>query len=192
MPSGADICHFWRKAGGGALIGEAYRLVRFPRRSMCALPRSFTLVVAVLFCMAGGLLPSVVVAHAEEAGTEPLTIVTASGQHQFSVEVMRTAAERERGLMFRRFLPQDRGMLFDFKVVRPVMMWMKNTYISLDMIFIGKTGRVVSIETDTEPLSEHIITSGAPVLAVLEVDAGTAARIGLKIGDNVRFPLFAH
>lgn len=129
-------------------------------------------------------------AHAAEAGTEPLTIVTATGPHLFAVEVMRTEAQRELGLMYRRFLPQDRGMLFDFKTVQPVMMWMKNTYIPLDMIFIGKTGRVVSVVADTEPMSEHIITSGKPVLAVLEVNAGTAARIDLKIGDKVRNALF--
>jgi len=137
----------------------------------------------------GGLFPAVT-AHAAEAGTEPLTIVTSSGPHAFAVEMMRTPAQLEKGLMFRRFLPADRGMLFDFKVEQPVMMWMKNTYISLDMIFIGKSGRVISIATDTEPLSEHIIPSGGPVLAVLEVNAGTAAKIGLKIGDKVRGLLF--
>ena len=192
MPIGADICYFWRRADGRAPIGKVHHLARFPHCGMCVLPRSFAILLAILFCMAGGLPPSVTAAHAEEAGTEPLTIVTASGQHKFSVEIMRTNAQREQGLMFRRFLPPDRGMLFDFKVVRPVMMWMKNTYIPLDMIFIGTTGSVVSIAADTEPLSEHIITSGAPVLAVLEVNAGAAARIALKVGDKVRFPLFTH
>lgn len=129
-------------------------------------------------------------AHAAEAGTEPLTIITASGPHRFAVEVMRTPAQLEKGLMFRRFLPADRGMLFDFKTEQPVMMWMKNTYISLDMIFIGKSGRVTSIAANAEPLSEHIINSGGPVLAVLEVNAGTAARIGLKVGDKVQNSMF--
>jgi hypothetical protein len=142
-----------------------------------------------LLALIGGFFPAGT-ARALEAGTEPLTIVTASGPHQFAVEVMRTPPQLEKGLMFRRFLPADRGMLFDFKVEQPVMMWMKNTYIPLDMIFIGKSGRVVSIAADTEPLSEHIIPSGGPVLAVLEVNAGTAARIGLKVGDKVRDPLF--
>jgi len=121
---------------------------------------------------------------------EKLEIVTASGTHEFSVEVMRSGPQRERGLMFRRYLPQDRGMLFDFDVERPVMMWMKNTYLPLDMIFIGHTGKVVGLAENTEPLSEKIIPSGAPAYGVLEVDAGTAARIGLKIGDSVRHPLF--
>lgn len=142
-----------------------------------------------LLALLGGVF-SAVPACATEAGTEPLTIVTSSGPHAFAVEVMRTPAQLEKGLMFRRFLPADRGMLFDFKVEQPVMMWMKNTYLSLDMIFIGKSGRVISIAADTEPLSEHIIPSGGPVLAVLEVNAGTAAKIGLKVGDKVRNQLF--
>lgn len=116
--------------------------------------------------------------------------MTASGEHEFSVEVMRTEEGLERGLMFRHYLPKDRGMLFDFKVERPVMMWMKNTYLPLDMIFIAKTGRVVGIATDAEPLSEKIIPSVAPAYAVLEVNAGTAARIGVKVGDEIRHTLF--
>ncbi len=125
-----------------------------------------------------------------QAGVETLEIVTASGTHEFSVEVMRSEPQRERGLMFRRYLPQNRGMLFDFGAERPVMMWMKNTYLPLDMIFIGRTGKVVGLAKNTEPLSEKIIPSGAPALGVLEVNAGTADRIGLKIGDSVRHPLF--
>ena len=93
--------------------------------------------------------------------------------------------------MFRRYLPENRGMLFDFGVERPVTMWMKNTYLPLDMIFIGWTGKVVGLAENTEPLSEKIIPSGAPARGVLEVNAGTAARIGLKIGDSVRHPLFS-
>ncbi len=125
-----------------------------------------------------------------ESGLETLEIVTASGSHEFSVEVMRSGPQRERGLMFRRYLPQDRGMLFDFGVERPIMMWMKNTYLPLDMIFIGRTGKVVGVAKDAEPLSEKIIPSGAPAYGVLEVNAGTAAQIGLKIGDSVRHPMF--
>jgi uncharacterized protein len=135
---------------------------------------------------------SVVPAQAEDAQTalEPLSIVTASGTHDFSVEVMRTDAERERGLMFRRYLPNDRGMLFNFDVEQPVMMWMKNTFLPLDMIFMDRTGKVVSIAANTEPLSEHIIPSVEPAYAVLEVNAGTAARIGLKVGDRVHNEIF--
>jgi uncharacterized membrane protein (UPF0127 family) len=106
------------------------------------------------------------------------------------VEVARTDPERERGLMFRRFLPKDRGMLFAFETERPLMMWMKNTYLPLDMIFIARSGKVVGVAENTTPLSEHTISSGVPAFAVLEVNAGTAARIGLRIGDTVRHPVF--
>ncbi len=126
-----------------------------------------------------------------QAGLETFTINTATGAHSFAVEVMRTPEQREKGLMFRRFLPADRGMLFDFKTEQTVMMWMKNTYIPLDMIFIGRNGKIVGLAENTEPMSERIIPSGAPAFAVLEVNGGTAAKIGLKIGDNVTHPMFA-
>jgi uncharacterized membrane protein (UPF0127 family) len=125
-----------------------------------------------------------------EGPLEPLAITTSSGPHKFTVEVMRTDAERERGLMFRRYMPPDRGMLFDFKTEQPVLMWMKNTYIPLDMIFMNRAGKVVSIARNAEPLSERIIPSGVPAYAVLEVNAGTAAGIGVKVGDVVRNALF--
>jgi uncharacterized protein len=122
---------------------------------------------------------------------EALEIVTSSGAHPFSVEVMGTEEERERGLMFRQFLAPERGMLFDFKTERVVLMWMKNTYLPLDMISISRAGKVVAIAENAAPLSEKIISSGVPAFAVLEVNAGTAARIGLRIGDLVRHPIFS-
>jgi uncharacterized membrane protein (UPF0127 family) len=165
-----------------AVTGRALWL----RLARCAV--LFALLAAVLCAAEAGA------GFADESGgkVEPLDIVTSSGAHPFSVEVMRTARERERGLMFRRALPVDRGMLFDFESERLVQMWMKNTYIPLDMIFISRTGRVVGLAENTEPLSERIISSGAPAAAVLEVNAGAAARIGLKIGDRVRHPLFSN
>jgi uncharacterized protein len=122
---------------------------------------------------------------------EPLTIATAGGaRHAFMVEVARTDAERAQGLMFRRTLAADRGMLFDFKRVEPVSMWMQNTYVSLDMLFIRPDGTIARIAANTEPLSTRTIPSGEPVLAVLEVPAGTAARLGIRPGDRVEHPLF--
>lgn len=121
---------------------------------------------------------------------EPLTIVTEGGSHVFQVEVARTDEQRARGLMFRRFMPADRGMLFDFKTEQPVMMWMRNTYIPLDMIFIARDGRVINIAENTEPLSERTIASAAPAFAVLEVNAGISRKIGLKAGDRISHPLF--
>ncbi|MBX9759171.1 MAG: DUF192 domain-containing protein [Beijerinckiaceae bacterium] len=121
---------------------------------------------------------------------ERLTITTASGEHNFQIEVARTDEQRARGLMFRRFMPEDRGMLFDFKIEQPVMMWMRNTYIPLDMIFISRDGRVINVAEDTEPLSERTIASAAPAFAVLEVNAGVARKIGLKAGDRISHAMF--
>jgi len=131
-------------------------------------------------------------AEAGQTGLEPLTIVTASGPHAFKVEVMRTDRERARGLMERRFLPPDRGMLFDFKQEQQAIMWMKNTYIPLDMVFIRKDGTVHRVEANTEPLSERTIDAGAPVLSVLELNAGAAAKIDIRPGDKIRHPLFGN
>jgi len=156
------------------------------RSAVARMPRGHALLVCAVAMMAAVMLVGVC---AQDA-LERLDLVTAGGTHQFAVEVMRTDAQRERGLMFRRFLPQDRGMLFDFETPQPVMMWMKNTILPLDMIFIGKDGRVISIAQNTEPMSERIIPSGGDVLGVLEVNAGTAQKIGLKKGDKVIHPLF--
>jgi uncharacterized membrane protein (UPF0127 family) len=127
---------------------------------------------------------------AQPAKFEELTVETAKGQTRFSVEVADTPQLRQRGLMFRRDLPADRGMLFDFGKPRPVQMWMKNTYIPLDMIFIRADGTVVGIGADTVPLSEDTVGVAEPVKGVLEVVAGTAARIGLKPGDRIRHRIF--
>ena len=119
-----------------------------------------------------------------------LEIATGSGAHMFNVEVVNDEAGREKGLMYRRFMPQDRGMLFDFKEEAPVAFWMKNTYIPLDMIFISRRGVVTNIVANAEPLSERLIPSGGPAYGVLEINGGVAARIGLKVGDRVKHPIF--
>ena len=132
-------------------------------------------------------------AQADQAvapATDDLSIDTASGAHHFSVEVMRTREQLERGLMFRRQMSPDRGMLFDFGSPQPVAMWMKNTYLPLDMVFIAADGRVVSVKQNAEPMSEAVIPSGGDVTGVLEINAGTAARIGVKLGDRVVDPMF--
>ncbi|WP_298955154.1 DUF192 domain-containing protein [uncultured Methylobacterium sp.] len=130
-------------------------------------------------------------AHAADpSSTEPLTIVSRGGRHAFTVEVMRNEADRARGLMFRRSMAADHGMLFDFEQVEPVTMWMKNTYLPLDMLFLRADGTVARIAADTEPLSTRTIPSGEPVLGVLELNAGTAAKLGLRAGDRVEHPLF--
>jgi uncharacterized protein len=126
--------------------------------------------------------------HAQQF--EPLAIVTAGARHDFMVEVARDDATRAQGLMYRRSLAPDRGMLFDFNRVEPVSMWMQNTYVSLDMLFIRPDGTIARVVQNTEPLSTRTIPSGEPVLAVLEVVAGTAARLGIKAGDRIEHPLF--
>ena len=123
---------------------------------------------------------------------EKLSFVTRSGVHDYSVEVMRTPAQHAKGLMFRRYMPDDRGMLFDFGRSEIVNMWMKNTYIPLDMVFVGADGKVATIAADTEPMSERPISSGAPVIGVVELNAGAAAKMGLAVGDEVRHPMFKH
>lgn len=121
---------------------------------------------------------------------EPVTVVTAAGETEFSAEIADTDALQQYGLMFRYTLPEDRAMLFDFGETRAVGMWMKNTYIALDMVFIRADGTVASVAENTVPHSLEVIGSGEPVLAVLEVAAGTAKRLGLKPGDKVYHPIF--
>lgn len=141
--------------------------------------------------VAAVLLSLVAAAPAQADGAlEPLTLEAGGKSHPFQVEVMRKDEDRARGLMFRRYMPADRGMLFDFKTEQPVSMWMKNTYLPLDMVFIARNGKIVSVAENTEPLSERIVPSGGAVLGVLELNAGTAARIGLKAGDRVTHPMF--
>jgi len=125
-----------------------------------------------------------------EAALERLQIVTATGAHDFKVEVARTSNERAKGLMFRRSMPQDQGMLFDFKVEEPVAMWMKNTYIPLDMIFVSRNGVVTRVAADAEPLSERVIPSGPPAYAVIELNAGVARRIDVAPGDRIEHSTF--
>jgi uncharacterized membrane protein (UPF0127 family) len=123
-------------------------------------------------------------------GLDSLTIQTATGRHSFQVEIAKDDATRERGLMDRRYMAADRGMLFEFDRDAPVSFWMKNTYIPLDMIFIAPTGVVTRIAANAEPLSERVIPSGPACAAVLELNGGTAASIGLEVGDQVRHPFF--
>ncbi|QFR32252.1 DUF192 domain-containing protein [Ancylobacter sp. TS-1] len=127
---------------------------------------------------------------AQAASFEKLTILTRSGPVPVQIELAVTPAERAKGLMYRTELAAGSGMLFDFGVEQPVYMWMKNTYISLDMVFIRADGRVASIATDTVPLSTATISSGVPVKAVLELPAGTAKALGIAVGDRVEHRLF--
>jgi uncharacterized protein len=148
---------------------------------------------AIGFRLWAALSLVVIVAFAGAArsdGLEALQIVTATGTHDFQVEIARDEASRARGLMDRRFMPANHGMLFEFDREAPEAFWMKDTYIPLDMIFISRAGVVTNIAANAEPLSERAIPSGPPCMAVLELNGGAAARIGLKVGDRVRHPFF--
>jgi hypothetical protein len=114
-----------------------------------------------------------------------LAIETASGKHRFSAWIADDNETRARGLMFVRALPPDRGMLFDFHEPRFASFWMKDTYLSLDLVFIAPDGRVVNVVPNAQPHSLSPIVSSAPVRYALEVVAGTAARIGLQAGDRI-------
>jgi uncharacterized membrane protein (UPF0127 family) len=132
----------------------------------------------------------VAVGPAWPAGQQTLEIASKTGVHAFTVEIADTEPEREKGLMFRKELPEGRGMLFDFHREQEVGFWMQNTYIPLDMIFIQGDGRVLRIAESTEPLSTRIIPSNGPVRAVLEVIGGTARKLGIAPGDRVASPIF--
>jgi uncharacterized protein len=123
--------------------------------------------------------------------TTSLAIESASGTLNFEVELASTPEQRRQGLMFRESLAADQGMLFDFGDAAPVTMWMRNTFIPLDMLFIDADGRIARIVADTEPLSDAVIGSGDPVRAVLELAAGTSAELGIAVGDRVVHPIFA-
>jgi uncharacterized membrane protein (UPF0127 family) len=127
---------------------------------------------------------------AQAASFQPLEIATKSGVRVFSVELATTEEEKTTGLMYRKELPDGKGMLFDFSPEQQISMWMKNTYIPLDMIFIRADGRILRIAENTEPLSTKIISSGGLAKGVLEVIAGTAQKYGIQPGDRVAHPLF--
>jgi len=123
-----------------------------------------------------------------QAGTR--LVIEGERRHAFTVEVAATDETRQVGLMFRKSLAADAGMLFDYQTPQPVAMWMKNTLIPLDMLFIGADSRISRIAERTVPHSLATIDSGGPVRAVLELNAGTAARLGIKVGDLVRHAAF--
>ncbi|WP_424362360.1 DUF192 domain-containing protein [Methylocystis parvus] len=158
------------------------------RRAFPFLNNAAALIAALFLC---SLFVSATAARAE-GQLQRLEFVTASGAHEFQVEVADTPAERAKGLMYRKHMPADQGMLFVFHEETPIMMWMKNTYIPLDMIFVSRHGMVTAIAPDTVPMSEATISSDGPAYGVIELNAGTAGKIGLKPGDTVRHQAFKH
>ena len=126
----------------------------------------------------------------ETFGTSELTVQTASGPQKFSIELALTDAQMEQGLMFRRSMPASAGMLFDFKTPTSVTMWMKNTVIPLDMLFLDPQGQIIDVHERAVPFSTDIIASKLPARYVIELNGGTVARLGIKTGDQVTSPYF--
>jgi uncharacterized membrane protein (UPF0127 family) len=131
-------------------------------------------------------------AGAASAADAGLDVVTATGRHHYQVEIAADEASREHGLMDRHQMAPDHGMLFEFQSRGPVTFWMKDTYLPLDMAFIDSDGTVRRVFERATPQSERLIPSNAPVTGVLELNAGQAAAIHLKVGDKVAFPFFSH
>lgn len=140
-----------------------------------------------LLVVSCALLPLVLVSAQDKAAlahaVAVITPKTAQPLH-LDVEIAATQEQQERGLMFRRDLPADKGMLFPYDPPREVAFWMKNTVIPLDILFIGPEGRIVKM-VEAQPLDQTPLPSGQPVKAVLEIKGGLAASAGLATGDQV-------
>lgn len=129
-------------------------------------------------------------AKAQSLPQTPLVIESDGSRHQFTVELADTPDEHAIGLMHRNFLAPDRGMLFDYKMPHRPRFWMRNTFISLDMLFVRGNGEIAYIAENTVPHSERTVGPRQRVQAVLEVPAGTVARLGIKTGDIVHHQIF--
>lgn len=148
-------------------------------------------IIRILLLLAVFWLPTGQAAAQVGFDRDTVRVVGGDGSERvFAVEMARSADQLAQGLMYRQKLAADAGMLFDFGTPRPVSMWMKNTLIPLDMLFIAVDGRVTGIAQRAVPQSLAIIDSPGPVKAVLELNGGTAQRLGLKVGDRVLHPLF--
>ncbi|HUI35063.1 MAG TPA: DUF192 domain-containing protein [Stellaceae bacterium] len=139
----------------------------------------------LVFALLVASLPAVAL---ETFKTSELTIVTAAGPHKFTIELALSGPQMEQGLMFRRKLAPDAGMLFDFGTPTNVTMWMKNTLIPLDMLFLDARGRIIDIHERAVPLSLDMIAANAPSRYVIELNGGTVERLGIKPGDRATSP----
>ncbi len=131
--------------------------------------------------------------HAKPESAASILIIESDGTAQkFVVELAVSRSQKSIGLMYRRSLPQKNGMLFVYKTRSKISMWMKNTYLALDMLFIDTKGRINYIHEGAVPLSEKLITGKFPARAVLELNAGIVSRFGFKVGDLVRHSIFGN
>jgi uncharacterized membrane protein (UPF0127 family) len=159
-------------------------IVPFGRRGVLALTL-LSMIAAPASAQIARMDPKHCKGQPEIRPLEALQVRTDRGVTSFMVEVADSDREREYGLMCRRSLAADRGMLFVFPKPGPQMFWMRNTLIPLDIIYIGENGRVVSISRNVQPLDESGAPSAGPAKFVLELAAGRAAQIGLLPGDRV-------
>ena len=123
---------------------------------------------------------------AADAARDIVLIETGSSQYRFEVEIADDAAERAEGLMYRENLADNAGMLFLYPKDQPVDFWMKNTLLSLDIVYVRSDGTIARIAENTKPLSEQLLPSGEPIRAVLEVKGGTMRALGVSVGDRLR------
>ena len=126
----------------------------------------------------------------EPPRVEPLTISTDRSSTMLLAEIADTEELRQRGLMFRHIMPADQAMLFDFEIARPAAMWMKNTYMSLDMLFVREDGTIAALAENTVPKSLDTISVQEPVRGVVELAAGTIKRLGVRKNDKVFHRIF--
>ena len=161
--------------------------VQFGQLAFLTRRRLFALLAVALLA-----LPATAARSQQTLPRNPLVIETAKGPQHFTVELADTEPQREQGLMFRRSMAPDAGMLFDFGQEQVVSFWMRNTLIPLDMLFITADGRILNIHQRAIPHDETGINSDGPVRAVLELNGGTVARLGIRPGDLVRHAIFGN
>ena len=157
------------------------------RRRVQSFVLSLALIVAVgvVASLGARVLADPMTGEPQHLAMETLTISTHEGARRFHVQVANTDETREKGLMFRRAMPADEGMIFDFFAPQTVSFWMRNTWIGLDIIFIDGEGRVINIAANARPMDETPLSSLGPARAVLELNAGEARRLGIQPGDLV-------
>jgi uncharacterized membrane protein (UPF0127 family) len=165
-------------------------LPRLSNRIM-GLPRRWQLLLGAAFAVAIAAVVVLLVSGSHRLAVEPLTIHTATGAYVFNVEIADRGRARSRGLMGRKELAANSGMLFLYGKPQEIRMWMKDTPLSLDMVFIEQDGAVHKIEKNAVPFSEITIYSDGALLACLELPGGTADRIGLAVGDRIEYRAFA-
>lgn len=145
----------------------------------------FSAITLLAACSGANKAPENEAQSAVATSNIPVVVRSAKGTHRFDVEVARTETEQEKGLMFRKELGADTGMLFPMDPPRIANFWMKDTLIPLDMIFVHTDGTIAFIQANAEPYSRIPVSAGVPVAAVLELRGGRAGELGIGEGDHL-------